>query len=317
MSFERVSLPKLIFALAIGVLPALSQQPGQPANQQQPGQAAPPPPAQTAPSTAQQNVQSQPGPPPQEPAVLEDGGFSIEPIYWLNRAQPTLYGGAQASSYASLDYPGNSNPGFGAELSIPTGHSNTLRISYFRILGSANTTLTQDTAPYGEAYSAGDYLVSSYNIQNAKLSWDYLSYTWRKPAGNIHFKTLYEVQYTTISTSISAPFLPVTTDSEGNVNNNATNGTQNIILPTFGVELEQAIHRNFRWEIKASGFGIPHHSDIWDAQGDIAYRLHKFELIAGDRAYHFKTSPQAGQYFADTLSGVFVGVRYYLGSGRK
>ncbi len=219
-------------------------------------------------------------------------------------------------SYGSLSYPGNANAAFGAEVGIPTGHSNTVRISYFRILGHANQTLGQDTTLYSEGYSAGDYLVSSYNLQNFKLSWDYLSYTWRKPRGNIHFKTLYEVQYTNIATAVNAPFAAVTTDSSGNTNNNYVTGSQRIILPTLGAELEQGIGR-FRWEAKVSGFGIPHHSNILDAQANIAIRVQKFELIAGEKFYHFETSAQAGQFFKDTLSGAFVGVRYYLGNTRK
>jgi hypothetical protein len=314
MSFDRASLPKFIFILFAFAVAANSQQPGEPANQQPVQPAAP---AQTAPSTPQQNVAPQAMPPPQEPSVLEDGGFSVEPIYWLTRAQPALFGGAQAFSYGSLSYPGKSNAGIGAEFSIPTGHSNTLRITYFRVLGNANQTLTQSPTIYSEPYSAGDYLITNYKIQSAKLSWDYLSYTWRKAPGNIHFKTLYELQYTTISTNVSAPFLPVLTDSSGNTNDNTATGSQNIVLPTVGAELEQAIHHRLRWEIKASGFGIPHHSVIWDAQANIALRIQKFELIAGEKAYHFKTSPQAAQYFSDTLDGVFVGIRYYLGSPRK
>ncbi|MGH9609633.1 MAG: hypothetical protein ACRD34_08145, partial [Bryobacteraceae bacterium] len=32
-------------------------------------------------------------PPPPQPSVLADGGWSLEPIYWLNRDQPDLRGG--------------------------------------------------------------------------------------------------------------------------------------------------------------------------------------------------------------------------------
>jgi hypothetical protein len=316
MSFYRAGILGAIVASLIVTLPAKSQQPAQPGNQQ-PVQPLPPAPAQTAPSTAQQNVAPHSTPPPQEPPVLADGGFSIEPIYWLNRAQPTLRGGADALSFGGLDYPGNSDYGLGAEIGIPTGHSNTLRFSYFRVLGNANSTPTQSVTLFGEPYDAGDYLAAHYNVQSAKLSWDYLSYTWRKAPGNIHFKTLYELQFTTIGTNIVAPFKPVTTDSSGNVNDNTASGSEHVFLPTVGVEFEQSFGGKFRWEVKGSGFGIPHHSVIWDAQADIAVRLSKFELIAGEKAYHFKTSPQAEQYFTDTLSGVFVGLRYYVGNGRK
>ncbi len=235
----------------------------------------------------------------------------------MNRAQPTERGGAAAFSFEGLNYPGNSDYGLGGEIGIPTGHSNTLRISYFRILGNANSTPTQSVTLFGEAYNAGDYLASHYNLQSAKISWDYLSYTWRRKPGNIHFKTLYEMQFATISTSIIAPFKAETEDISGNVDTNTASGSKKVFLPTLGGELEQSVGGKFRWEIKGSGFGIPHHSVIWDAQADIAVRISRFELIAGERAFHFKTSPQAEQYFSDTLSGVFVGIRYYLGSGRK
>jgi hypothetical protein len=314
MSLDRVGLSFILTFLLFASM-ANAQQAQQP---QQPVE--PPPPPQTAPSTAQQNVAPRATPPPQEPNILEDGGFSIEPMYWLNRAQPALYGGlqnAQSETYSSQSYPGKANYSYGAELAMPTGHSNTLRFSYFRVLGHANVTESQAVTIFGEAYSAADYVVSSYKIQSFKLSWDYLSYTWRKPRGNIHFKTLYEAQYTTISSNFSAPFVPVTTDSSGNTNYNTSSGSKAVFLPTLGGELEQRIGHGFRWEIKGSGFGLPHHSAIWDAQADIALRISKFELMAGEKAYHFKTSPKADQYFSDTLDGVFVAVRYYIGSLRK
>ena len=311
------SLSKLIFTFVASGLLALSQQPQQPVGQpgaQQPVQPAPP--ATTAPSSAPQGNVTTTTPPPEEPKVLEDGGFSIEPMYWLTRAAPALYGGLQSSQseiYASLNYPGKSDPGYGGEVAIPTGHSNTLRISVFRVLGNSNNTLTQSPTIFGEAYTAGDYLESHYNIQSAKISWDYLSYTWRRKPGNIHLKTLYEMQYVNIGTSINAPFLPVTTDSSGNIDDNSTSGSKSIFLPTFGMELEQAIGHHFRWEVKASGMGLPHHSDIGDVQADIAIRISKFELIGGEKYYHFKTGPGGDQYFSDTLNGAFVAIRYYIG----
>jgi hypothetical protein len=224
---------------------------------------------------------------------------------------------ANAGTYESVAYPGHSDYALGGEMGIPTGHSNTLRFSYFRVLGNANTTLTASPTIFSEGYSTGDYLQEHYNLQSAKISWDYLSYTWRRKPGNIHFKTLYEVQFATISTDIAAPFKPVTTDSSGNIDDNTAHGSKNLFMPTLGGELEQSLGGRFRWEIKGSGMGIPHHSVVWDAQADIALRLQSFELIAGEKAFHFKTSPKADEYFTDTLNGVFVGIRYYLGNPHK
>jgi hypothetical protein len=252
-------------------------------------------------------------PPPKEPNVLEDGGFSLEPMYWYTRAQPTLKGGATATTFENQSFPGHSNAAIGAEVGIPTGHSNTLRISYFRLQGNSATTETQDVTVFGQAYSAGDYVTSSYTLQSAKISWDYLSYTWHRERGNIHFKTLYEAQFTNISPQFAAPYKAVTTDSSGNVNDNTASASRHVFLPTLGGELEQAIGKRFRWEVKGSGFGLPHHSAIGDVQADVALRVHNFELIAGEKAYYFKTSPKGEQFFSDMLSGVFAGIRYYVG----
>jgi hypothetical protein len=268
-------------------------------------------------STSGNPVVTQSQPPPKEPKILEDGGFSIEPLYWYTRAQPMMRGGAAATTFENQPFAGHSNPGIGGEASIPTGDSNTLRFSYFRVQGNSSITETQNVTVFSEGYSPGDYVTSSYTLQSAKISWDYLSYTWRENPGNIHFKTLYEMQFATISTQFAAPYKAATTDSSGNVDENTATGAKRIFLPTLGGELEQAIGKGFRWEIKGSGFAIPHHGAIGDAEADIALRINKFELIAGEKFYYFKTSPKAEQYFSDALNGVFAGIRYYLTSAKR
>ncbi len=304
MTFHRLRILLICGSLFAAFCTAQQKQPAQNPDQPRLDTGLEPPPEQVV---KQQK-------PPAEPDILEDGGFSIEPIYWLNRAQPDVRGGATALEFGSIGFPGHANPSIGGDISIPAGHSNTLRLSYFRVQGHSNTTVAETADIFSEGYNSGDYIVESYKIQSFKVSWDYLSYTWFKPAGNIHLKTLYEVQYTSVGSSYIAPLKPITTDSSGNTDTNTTTGSKRIIYPTLGVEFEQALGHRFRWEAKATGFGIPHHGDIWDAQGDIAVRIGSFDLIAGDRAYHFKTSPSGDEYFTDTLSGAFVGLRYYLGA---
>ena len=251
-------------------------------------------------------------PPAQDPKILEDGGISIEPIYWLTQAQPTLWGGKTAATYGDLNYLGKSKKALGGEIGIPAGRANTLRISYFRVQGNSNSIVgNQGATLFSEPYVAGEYLQASNRIQSAKISWDYLSYTFKN---RIRFKTLYEVQYVTVSTTILDPFLGSTTDASGNTDTHSSNGSKNLFLPTFGVEFEQAVNKRLRWEVRGSGFGLPHRSDIWDAQADVAFRMKSVELIVGGKAYHFKTSPSGDQYFTDTLEGAFVGLRYYWGS---
>lgn len=271
-----------------------------------------PPPAEAPPPPV---IVSTPRP-PQEPAVLEDGGLSIEPFYWFSNQQPSLRGGkiaADLAAFESLDYPGNSNRPIGGEIGIPTGHSNTLRLSYFRVQGNSNTTAAQDVSLFGEAFNAGDYLTSNYLVQNAKISWDYLSYTWRKPSTHIHLKTLYELQFVNVGTNVAAPFKDITTDASGNIDYNTAAGTKTLFYPTIGMALGSSFGHRFRWEIKGSGFGLPHRGNIWDAQGTIAVRVGPVEVLGGEKAFHFKTSPNAEQYFMQTLQGAYVGIRYYWG----
>lgn len=253
-------------------------------------------------------------PPTPDPKILEDGGFYLEPVFWLTRGQPALFGGSAATAYGNLTYPGKPRDGYGFELGIPAGRANTIRLSAFRVLGHGDSTVGAvaqgGSTIFSELYSPGDFIVASYTVESAKVSWDYLSYTFKN---RIRFKTLYEMQFVTIGTSVSAPFAPLTYDaSTGGNNPNSSTGSKNIFLPTFGVEFEQPVTKHLRWELKGSGFGIPHHSDIWDAQADIALRFSAFEVQVGGRAYHFKTAPGTDQYFTDTLDGAYVGIRYYL-----
>jgi hypothetical protein len=293
---------RVSFALAVGMMAMAQDSPKTPA-------AAP---AATATPASALPVSH---PPPQDPKIIEDGGISIEPLYWFTRAQPSMRGGKTATDYETLDYGGHSKPAYGVEIGIPAGRANTLRFSYFRVQGNTNNTLTQDSTFFSEAYSAGDYIASSYKLQSAKISWDYLSYTW--PGSKIRFKTLYEVQYVTISIAQSAPYKAETTDAAGDTDTNSDNGSKNMFLPTFGAEFEQAVGKHVRWEGKISAFGLPHRSNIWDAQAILGFRVKTVELIAGGKAFHFKTSPSGDQYLQDTLSGVFVGLRYYWGTQRN
>lgn len=256
--------------------------------------------------------------PPTDPKIIEDGGLSIEPIYWLNQQQPSLHSGFSATAVGDLDYTGNAAYSLGGELAIPAGRANTLRFSYFRVTGNSNSTTTAPTQTFfSQAYDSGTYLAAGYRLQAAKISWDYLSYTWYKPSTKIRFKTLYELQYVNIGATIAAPYLPQTTDSSGNVDTNVASGSKNLILPSLGGEFEAQLGSHFRWEAKASGFGLPHRSAIGDAQALIAVKVtNNVEIIGGERFYYLKTSTKSDEYFKDKLYGAFVGVRYYWGRPR-
>ena len=305
LRFGVVALP-LSFLMIVGLLSGPLRAQDSPPPAQTPTQPATPPAA----TASQPVVMPSPAPPVKDPYVLDDGGLYIEPFYWLNRAQPTLQTGKAATAPGIFPYNHHALSGLGGEIGIPAGRSNTLRVSYFRIQGNGNATLAQDATIFGESYTSGEFINATYKIQALKMSWDYLSYSWHKPNTIIRLKTLYEVQYVNTSINMSAPFFTPVSDASGNTDYGTASGTKSVILPTFGLAMGSTIGKYFRWDVRGSGFGLPHRSDIADVQGSVAVRLGKVELIAGERFYHFKTSPKSDEYISDTLQGVFVGMRF-------
>jgi hypothetical protein len=271
-------------------------------------------------SSSSSSAPAQPSPvqpaTPRGPSQIEDGGFSFEPFYWLSatfQPQPVMLGGASSSYYnADLNYVGGKRDSYGAILSIPTGLQSTIRISAFRAAGGGDQTTTTNLTLLNTAFNSGDYLATSWRIQDVKVSWDFL--TFRIPAGQrkIRVKTLWEAQWLSFETNINAPYAAVVTNDQGTVVSNYANETKSIILPTLGGEVEQEPFRHFRYELKADGFGLLHHSDIWEAEGSLAFRFGRMELLLGAKALHFKTSPRSDEYFIDTLAGPYAGIRYYL-----
>ncbi|HLN00267.1 MAG TPA: hypothetical protein VK335_13335 [Bryobacteraceae bacterium] len=284
-------------------------------------------PFQAAPAFAQQTstgtAQQQPAPAPSQkpapaaqpetPLNTSDAQLSLQLFYWMPIDQPDLRGGAaNVGPYpGSLNYPGTPKRAPGAVVSIPAGRNNTIRVSYFRIQGDGNTSAHANLTLFNTDYAPGDYLVTRYNLQNVKISYDFLSYPYPANPARFRLKTLWEVQYTTIQSSIDAPLKPVLTDASGNPISNTAAGTRNLIYPTLGLAIEKALNAHFRVEAKASGFAIPHHATIYDAEASAVYRTGRYEVAVGAKAFHFKTSTQNSQYVLATFPGAFVAIRYY------
>lgn len=277
--------------------------------------------SQTTTPPATQNPAPAPAPPPpapQPPApplnFYTGDGTSLTLFYWGPTGHPTLKTGTADTNPepSNLDLAGKSRPAQGAALSIPIGKSgHNIRISYFRVLGDGDTTATQAITVFGANFNPGDYLATHFNVQNAKVSLDYLS--WPYPLKNSRFrlKTLWECQITWINSSIDAPLLAGETDAAGNAVQTTGYGTHWFVYPTLGLGIDYLVSKNFRFEARASGFAFPHRSTIWDTEATLNYRFGHFELQAGGKGFHFKTSPQQQEYLSATLSGVFVGVRWY------
>lgn len=314
--------------LAQDTLDALPDQAAPPA--QTPPAGTPPvqtPPAQTPPQTPPQAAPPQtetPAPtptihklPPAPPKVADvrmpgEAGYYVGLIDWVPLGKPWLDKGhgATFTGLTKTEYAGTPKYAPGVELGIAAGVHNTIKISYFQFKADGLKTAPNDLVLYSQPYSAGDTISTSYKLQSAKVSFEYL--TWPYPVESRHFrlKTLWQAQLISVKSDFDAPLLP-TTDSSGNPLSYQTEGSRTLITPTFGLGISEYATRNFRFEANISAFDIPHHFAIWDADASISYRVGHIEIRGGAKALHFKTSTQADYFQYATMSGAFVGLRWY------
>jgi hypothetical protein len=211
---------------------------------------------------------------------------------------------------SDLDFPGKNTPVLGGVVSFPAGNDDTLRVSYFRTQAQGNTVASKALSFFGVAFSTGDYLSVGYNLQNAKISLDYVSWPGPARATSFRLKTLWELQYISFQPTVYAPFKP-TEDSSGNAIETFATMNKWFIYPSLGLGIEKALSQHVRVEVKASGFALPHFPTVWDGEALVACRVKHFEVLFGARAFHFKTSPKREEYVRATLPGAYAGIRWY------
>ena len=274
----------------------------QPAPAQEPGQN---PPAPQGPTT-----QQPPPLPPREPdqSMPDEGKISVGLFGWIPTGQPTIDKGKATTDVtpSRLQFPGKPKQIEGADVTIPVGKHHDVRASYFRGSASGNTTITSNLLLWGGNYSAGDFLNTNYRLQNVKVSLDFLSWPYPLGSRRIRVKTLWQFQYAHMTTGFDAPLLSTVNGP------NTASGNKTVYAPSLGLGIAYYVSPNFRLEANASGFAIPHHWTIWDADASAAYRFGKVELRAGGKAFHFRSSPQGDYYLRGTFAGGFVGLRYFL-----
>ena len=255
-------------------------------------------PAQTSPQSPQQTNAELPK---KAKDTTGDNVLSVEVFGFLPRSSPSLKAGLQTIDVnANLNFPSSTKPGGGFLVAVPAGRLNTLQISAFVAEGSGTTTAPKNLTLFGQSFPTGDQLVVGYRIINTKISWNYYTYP-DPPTSKLRFRTLWEVQYTTMNSRTDAP-----------LDNNATRaaGTKSLIYPTIGGALEYHVNRNLRFDLKGSGFGVPHHAVIWDAEAAAVIRTGKLDIHVGGKAFHLKTSVQGDQYYSATLWGPYLGIQW-------
>ncbi|MBZ5601140.1 MAG: hypothetical protein LAO79_02420 [Acidobacteriia bacterium] len=294
--------------LAYGQDPQPPQTPPQTPPPQQPQQ--PPPTAPGTPASVKPTVtmppqpQGQPSKAPPPERDTEGDGFSIMPLYWMAPGQPFVRKGHNSfvTQSGNLDMDGNKKYGLGGVLTIPTGHENSLQLTYVRKLGMSNTTLGTDYSLFGDPFYSGDAVAMHYTMQYLKLSWNFLTYPFPSAGSKFRLKTLWEIQYVGMHGVFDAPGDTATTTTEGR---------KNVILPALGLGIEYHASKHVVFEAKGSGFGIPHHADLWDTEANLIFKTTRVELLVGGKAFHFKTSPNVSDnYFYQTLIGPYAGIRY-------
>lgn len=307
---------------------------------QPPQQAAPPaqtPPAQTTPPqqvpspaqpqdqttpTPSTNVRPLPPPMPKVPDVRMPGetGIWIGFTGWFPQAGVAMDKGHDSnySYYSRVVMQGNPKIAQGVDLGLALGLHNALKISYFEGRAAGDTTPNIQTYLWTQLYPNGTLLSTSYRLQAAKLSFEYLSWPYPVESRRFRFKTLYQVQYIGIRTSFDSPTLPLydsngnpLLDASGNPLSYATEGSKWYITPTLGIGMEYWKSKRLRFETNMTGFAIPHHSTTLDGDASVNYRFGHWELKAGVKAFHFKTSPTADFFMRGTLYSGMVGIRWY------
>ncbi len=266
-----------------------------------------------------------PAPPalPKIPDVRQPGetGYWVGAMGWFPAQAPVFDKGHSAAfteaSRARLL--GKPKAAEGAEVGLALGLHNALRLTFFQSQASGNFNSANTLHVFDQTYAADTYVSTNYKLQNVKLSFDYLTWPYPVESRRFRLKTLWGLQYTSIRSTFDAPLLPLVdaatgapfVDASGNPISYIGTGTRWFASPILGIGLQQFVSRHFRVEANASGFTIPHHNSIWDADGSANIRYGHFEVRIGGKAFHYKTSTQSEFYLKNTMGSGFVGLRWY------
>ena len=298
-----------------------------PAGQTPPtGQTPVPPPAEDQPTGPHSLIAQPPPPPPKVPDVRRPGesGFWVDIEGWLPKQQPYQNGGTKNTDFGSstfLTLQGKPKYAESLDVGLAVGLHNTLKLTLTSFNAVGDFTSPIIVTAWGQTYSGGEYLSTNYHFERAKLSYEYL--TWPFPVGSrkVRLKTLWQVQFTNISTTFDAPDNyydsngNLILDSTGAQINLAGTGSKRIISPEFGLGFSYYPSRHVRFEFDGSGFGFPHRYYVWDGDASVNIRVLKhFEIRLGARGLGFKTSTKTDYYIKGNYIAPFAGIRWYSNS---
>jgi hypothetical protein len=295
-----------------------------PANQSAPPQQAPPTPVappQDQP-TGQTNIKPLPPPMPKVPDVRMPGetGLWIGFTGWFPDSGIAMDRGHDSywTYYSRVIMQGNPKLSEGLDAGLALGLHNAIKFSWFEARAAGDLTPNIQTYLWGMLYPNGTLLSTDYRLQDLKLSFDYLTWPYPVESRRFRLKTLYQIQYIGIRTGFDNPTLPLydsngnpLLNSQGNPISYATEGSKWYVTPTLGFGTEYWKSKRFRLETDTTAFAIPHHSTTLDGEVSANWRFGHWELKAGVKAFHFKTSPTSDYFMRGTLYSGLVGIRWY------
>jgi hypothetical protein len=296
-------------------------------------QTAPPatPPAAAPPAAAAPQDQTETPKPtiqaapqlPKYPDVRLPGetGWWLSVTAWEPREQP-VYNRGHAETWPQsslITLQGEPKAVEGVDFGMAVGLHNSLTVSYFTTRAAGDTTSNVDVVLGTQLYSAGTLISTDYKLSVIKMSFNYLTWPYPVESRKYRLHTLWQIQYVSMRNGFDAPQLPLydsagnpLIDAAGNPLDYQTSQTKWFITPTFGLNWTQYLNKNLRLEFNGSGFLLPHHWTVWDADASLNFRLGKLELAGGLKAYHYKTSPEGEFFIQNTMASVFVGARWYF-----
>ena len=250
---------------------------------------------------------SQPQTPQPQPVAAPEENIenmtSIGLYTWRPDGGPQLIGGALSPNppAQSLVFPTKPSQANGIIATVRAKGESRVEISYFDVKDSGTSIASRNLSIFGSNIVAGDVLALDYHLRNLKVSWNYLTYPVPHLDSKFRFKTFWEFHYTQIRPVIAFPLKadpPVTAQ-------------QRIFYPAGGIGFEYIPSpKHFRIEARGSAFGLPNRAVIWDGEGSMVGRFGPIEIFAGEKAYHFRTSPGKDIYMEGTLWGPYGGLRW-------
>jgi hypothetical protein len=231
---------------------------------------------------------------------------------------------------ASTEYPGdldlNSAQKFGenVDITIAAGLHNVLRITGDIDRASGSNTAATNLVLWNRYYPAGSYITTAYRLRHVKASFEYLTWPYPVKTSRFRLRSLWQIQYVDIQSTFNAPLNPTVdangnpiVDSSGNLVKYDASATKWYVIPSVGLGAQEYFTPNISMEFNASGFAIPHHTNLWDSDATANVRIGRYEIRLGIKAFHFHSSPNVDFTMRGTLFGPYIGLRWHTDVSSK